>query len=80
MQKSPLMPKKLVFWYFSLGSLAYVIDDEITTLEDEYESVIKVATKHTVTGIEGDYGGVYSCATYHVQVIPLYFKKIKPKK
>ncbi|WP_281613636.1 2Fe-2S iron-sulfur cluster-binding protein [Flammeovirga sp. SubArs3] len=38
-------------------------------------SVMELAVKNNVTGIDGDCGGVCSCATCHVQVDPSHVSK-----
>ncbi len=40
------------------------------TLEGTSGSVMGLAVKHGVNGIDGDCGGVCSCATCHVHVAP----------
>ncbi len=51
-------------------------DDETITLEGTSGSVMELATEHGVTGIDGDCGGVCSCATCHVHVEPSYFEQL----
>ena len=51
-------------------------DNETITLEGHSGSVMELAVQHDVTGIDGDCGGVCSCATYHVHVDPVFFDKL----
>lgn len=51
-------------------------DNESITLEGESGSVMELAVKHNIKGIDGDCGGVCSCATCHVHVAPEYFAKL----
>ncbi|MEM7658191.1 MAG: 2Fe-2S iron-sulfur cluster-binding protein [Bacteroidota bacterium] len=43
---------------------------ETHTLEGTSGSLMELATEHGVEGIDGDCGGVCSCATCHVHVSP----------
>lgn len=45
-------------------------DDETIVLEGTSGSVMELAVGHGVKGIDGDCGGVCSCATCHVHVRP----------
>lgn len=45
-------------------------DNETIVLEGSAGSVMKLAVEHGVKGIDGDCGGVCSCATCHVHVSP----------
>jgi len=45
-------------------------DDETIVLEGTSGSVMELAVEHNVKGIDGDCGGVCSCATCHVHVKP----------
>ncbi|RNC84572.1 MAG: 2Fe-2S ferredoxin [Balneola sp.] len=49
---------------------------EEITLDDNSGSVMELATFHDVQGIEGNCGGVCSCATCHVHVAPEDFDKV----
>ncbi|EIJ40739.1 ferredoxin [Galbibacter orientalis DSM 19592] len=51
-------------------------DNEKVTLEAESGSVMELAVNNNIQGIDGDCGGVCSCATCHVHVDPLFFDKI----
>lgn len=50
-------------------------DDETTTVEGTTGSVMELAVEHSIAGIDGDCGGVCSCATCHVHVAPEYMEK-----
>ncbi|MEP2239419.1 MAG: 2Fe-2S iron-sulfur cluster-binding protein [Maribacter sp.] len=43
-------------------------------LEASSGSLMELAVKNNVTGIDGDCGGVCSCATCHVHIAPEYYK------
>ncbi|MEO9892719.1 2Fe-2S iron-sulfur cluster-binding protein [Aurantibacter sp.] len=45
-------------------------DNETIVLEGTIGSVMALAVEHNVKGIDGDCGGVCSCATCHVHVKP----------
>lgn len=47
-------------------------DGETTVTEGNSGSVMELAVKHNIKGIDGDCGGVCSCATCHVHVLPEY--------
>ncbi len=51
---------------------------ENITVEGNDGSVMELAKQNNITGIDGDCGGVCSCATCHVHVDPEYFEKISP--
>lgn len=46
--------------------------------EGQSGSVMELAKEHNVEGIDGDCGGVCSCATCHVHVSPEFFDKTGP--
>lgn len=50
-------------------------DGESVVLEADSGSIMELAVKNNVKGIDGDCGGVCSCATCHVHVDPLYMEK-----
>ncbi len=50
-------------------------DDKIT-LEGTCGSVMELAVANAVSGIDGDCGGVCSCATCHVHVEPSFFGRL----
>lgn len=49
--------------------------EEEITLEGASGSVMELAVQHGVQGIDGDCGGVCSCATCHVHVNPEFVAK-----
>lgn len=51
-------------------------DEETSTAEANSGSVMELAVNHNVKGIDGDCGGVCSCATCHVHVQPEYMDKV----
>jgi len=50
--------------------------EEEVILEDDSGSIMELATFHDVQGIEGNCGGVCSCATCHVHVAPEHLTKV----
>ncbi|WP_298531580.1 2Fe-2S iron-sulfur cluster-binding protein [uncultured Algibacter sp.] len=50
-------------------------DNETITVEGNSGSVMELAVKNNVKGIDGDCGGVCSCATCHVHVEPEFTSK-----
>lgn len=50
-------------------------DNESITLEATSGSVMNLAFDNGVKGIDGDCGGVCSCATCHVHVLPEHLSK-----
>lgn len=50
--------------------------DKEITLEDDSGSVMELATFHDIQGIEGNCGGVCSCATCHVHVSADDFERV----
>ncbi len=50
-------------------------DDKTITLEGTSGSVMQLAVDNSVPGIDGDCGGVCSCATCHVHVDPEHLEK-----
>ncbi len=52
--------------------------DETITVEGNAGSVMELAVQNNISGIDGDCGGVCSCATCHVHVEPNYFDKLEP--
>jgi len=50
-------------------------DDEKITVEAESGSVMELAVENNIQGIDGDCGGVCSCATCHVHVLPEFVEK-----
>lgn len=51
-------------------------DNESITLEANTGTVMNLAVDNGVKGIDGDCGGVCSCATCHVHVLPEHVSKI----
>jgi len=50
-------------------------DDKTTTVEATTGNVMELAVQHKITGIDGNCGGVCSCATCHVHVQPEHWSK-----
>lgn len=48
------------------------------TVEGSEGSIMELAVENDIEGIDGDCGGVCSCATCHVHVAPDYFMKLEP--
>ncbi|MEM9328839.1 MAG: 2Fe-2S iron-sulfur cluster-binding protein [Bacteroidota bacterium] len=48
---------------------------ESTTFEADAGNIMELAVNNSVQGIEGECGGVCSCATCHVHVAPDYYEK-----
>ena len=53
-------------------------DGQTTQLEGTSGSVMELAVAHNIKGIDGDCGGVCSCATCHVHVSPEDISKTGP--
>lgn len=53
-------------------------DNKTITVQGNTGSVMELAKRNQIRGIAGDCGGVCSCATCHVQVIPEHFDKVGP--
>lgn len=51
-------------------------DDETITVEGASGSVMSLAVENGIKGIDGDCGGVCSCATCHVYLTPEDLEKI----
>tara|TARA_B100000575_G_C22915363_1_gene531331 strand:+ start:313 stop:621 length:309 start_codon:yes stop_codon:yes gene_type:complete len=51
-------------------------NQEKISVEGKSGSVMQLALNNNIKGIDGDCGGVCSCATCHVYVSPDYFDKI----
>lgn len=45
-------------------------NDEQITVEGNSGSIMELAVENSISGIDGDCGGVCSCATCHVHVLP----------
>ncbi|MFY0599453.1 MAG: 2Fe-2S iron-sulfur cluster binding domain-containing protein [Cyclobacteriaceae bacterium] len=50
-------------------------DNESITVEGNSGSVMELAKENNISGIDGDCGGVCSCATCHVHVAPEHVEK-----
>lgn len=53
-------------------------DGQSISLEGSSGSLMQLAVKHKIPGIDGDCGGVCSCATCHVFVDPAFWDKTGP--
>lgn len=53
-------------------------DDQIITAQGSKGSLMELARDHNVKGIDGDCGGVCSCATCHIHVAPEDMDKLPP--
>ncbi len=51
-------------------------DNETITVEGTSGSLMELAVQNGVKGIDGDCGGVCSCATCHVHVVPEFMDKV----
>jgi len=51
-------------------------DNETFTVEGQSGSVMELAVQNNIQGIDGDCGGVCSCATCHVHVAPQDMDKV----
>lgn len=51
-------------------------DNETVVTEANTGSVMELALQHKVKGIDGDCGGVCSCATCHVHVDKVFWEKV----
>lgn len=62
-----------------MAKITFITSDEETiVLEGTSGSVMELAVEHNVKGIDGDCGGVCSCATCHVHVQPEDMEKTGP--
>ncbi len=63
-----------------MAKITFITKDgeEITTQGDS-GSIMELAVENNVKGIDGDCGGVCSCATCHVHVAPDFMAKISPQ-
>ena len=52
-------------------------DDETIIVEGNTGSVMELAVANNIKGIDGDCGGVCSCATCHVHVAPDFMDKLE---
>ncbi len=53
-------------------------ENETITVEGNSGSIMELAVNNTIKGIDGDCGGVCSCATCHVHVAPEYMEVVGP--
>jgi len=51
-------------------------EDEQITVEGNSGSLMELAVEHNIKGIDGDCGGVCSCATCHVHVEPVFMETV----
>lgn len=59
-----------------MAKITFLISDgQKIELEGQSGSLMQLAVKNKVPGIDGDCGGVCSCATCHVQVDPAFMDK-----
>ncbi|HKK76089.1 MAG TPA: 2Fe-2S iron-sulfur cluster-binding protein [Saprospiraceae bacterium] len=59
-----------------MAKITFLISDgQKIELEGHSGSLMQLAVKNKVPGIDGDCGGVCSCATCHVQVDPAFMGK-----
>ncbi len=59
-----------------MAKITYITrSGESITLEAASGSIMELAVNNNVQGIEGECGGVCSCATCHVHVAPEYLEK-----
>lgn len=59
-----------------MAKITFITTDESSiTLEATSGSVMELAVQNNVAGIDGDCGGVCSCATCHVHVDPAHLDK-----
>ena len=54
-------------------------DGQSTTVEADAGTIMELAVSNNIQGIEGECGGVCSCATCHVHVAPEYLEKTGPQ-
>ena len=60
-----------------MAKVTYITQDNETIIaEGNSGSVMELALKNNVKGIDGDCGGVCSCATCHVHVKPEHWDKV----
>ena len=54
-----------------MAKITFITKDNVTTtVEGNSGSVMELAVQNNIKGIDGDCGGVCSCATCHVHVAP----------
>ncbi|MBC6997045.1 2Fe-2S iron-sulfur cluster-binding protein [Cytophaga sp. FL35] len=61
-----------------MAKITYITKEgESLVFEASSGSLMELAVKNKVPGIDGDCGGVCSCATCHVHVAPAYYEKLE---
>ena len=61
-----------------MAKITYITKEgESMVFEASSGSLMELAVKNKVPGIDGDCGGVCSCATCHVHVAPAYYEKLE---
>ena len=59
-----------------MAKITFITNDgETITVEGKSGSIMELAVKNRIEGIDGNCGGVCSCATCHVHVQPEYWEK-----
>ena len=59
-----------------MAKITFIAKDGIkTTLEASSGTLMELAVKNNIKGIDGDCGGVCSCATCHVHVLEEFYNK-----
>lgn len=59
-----------------MANITFITSDGAsTTVEGHSGSIMELAKEHNIQGIDGDCGGVCSCATCHVHVAPEHQEK-----
>ncbi len=62
-----------------MPNITYITPDEETvTIQSDEPNLMKAAKLECVEGIDGNCGGVCSCATCHVHVHPDWMEKVGP--
>jgi 2Fe-2S ferredoxin len=54
------------------------LDGEQTVVKNADGTLMEIATENGIDGIEGDCGGVCSCATCHIHVTPEWIDRVGP--
>ncbi len=53
-------------------------DDSRIVVDDGHGTLMEIARDHNVEGIDGSCGGVCSCATCHVKILPEWLSRVGP--
>ncbi len=62
-----------------MPKVTYITPDGETVVVEQAEgNLMTAAVEHQVDGIDGDCGGVCSCATCHVHIDPAWKEKVGP--